>query len=108
MNFNEYQKECKRTRGEDFEEPLNTAVLALGISGEAGEIADYIKKTIAQGHPFDVELLVLECGDCLWYISQLLDIHGIDLETAAIKNVEKLRKRFPVGFRVADSINRKD
>ena len=45
MNLNEYQQKASRTAGKRFATPeLELAVWALGIAGESGEVADYIKK----------------------------------------------------------------
>lgn len=56
----------------------------------------------------DVDTLVGELGDLLWYITLAADAIGVPLEEIAQRNVEKLRRRYPDGFSVEDSINRED
>lgn len=80
----------------------------LGLCGETGEVSDHIKKHVFQGHELNKDKLVNELGDVCWYIAILAKSLNVDLETVMEKNVEKLKKRYPDGFKVMDSINRKD
>lgn len=82
--------------------------LALGLAGEAGEVADYIKKVVAHGHPLDSEKLAQELGDVLWYLVVTADALGFSLDEIASQNITKLRKRYPQGFHHQASIERKD
>ena len=84
------------------------ANFALGLTGEAGEVADIIKKHIFHGHAIDMDDLVKELGDVLWYVSQLADVLEVDLSEVASQNIDKLKKRYPDGFSEQDSQNRKD
>lgn len=84
------------------------AVLALGLAGEAGEVADYLKKVVGHGHPLDVGKAEKEIGDVLWYAAVLAHALGLPLSRVAAANVEKLRARYPDGFRVEASVNRKE
>jgi NTP pyrophosphatase (non-canonical NTP hydrolase) len=79
---------------------------ALGLSGEAGEFNDLLKKHYFQGHPLDREHLAKELGDILWYIAIAADAIGYDLETIAYMNVRKLQVRYPNGFEADRSLNR--
>ena len=108
MNFNEYQKAAMRTLGgiNDARDMLNLG--ALGISGEAGEVTDYIKKVLFHGHELDREKVAKELGDVLWYIALFSEALGIDMDTIAGMNVEKLRKRYPEGFSSMASLERKE
>lgn len=108
MNFNEYQKAAMRTLGgiSDTRDMMNLG--ALGISGEAGEVTDYIKKILFHGHELDPEKLAKELGDVLWYIALLSETIGMDMETIAGMNVEKLRKRYPEGFSSSASLEREE
>jgi NTP pyrophosphatase (non-canonical NTP hydrolase) len=106
MNFKEYQEEIKRTAG-DMEELNKCLTLgAMGISGEAGEVTDYIKKVIYHSHELSKEKLAEELGDVLWYIGYLTESIGYSLEEIAELNKNKLRKRYPNGFEQERSINR--
>lgn len=79
---------------------------ALGLAGEAGEVADALKKAVFHEHGVDRDMIVKELGDALWYIAFLSSALGSSLEEVAAKNVEKLRKRYPDGFSYERSINR--
>lgn len=110
MTFDEYMEAARRTMkrapGEEIDDNLHLAVMALGLAGEAGEVADMVKKLIGHGHHFDHDALVKELGDVLWYVAAVADCYGLSLETIAHANVEKLRKRYPDGFTHAASRER--
>lgn len=110
MNLNEYQQAALRTAqvGADLLEPIDTAGDALGIAGEAGEVADLIKKHIRHGHPLDKDKVAKELGDVLWYVAVLAHRIGWSLDGVAQANVEKLRKRYPEGFSAERSLNREE
>lgn len=69
----------------------------LGLCGEAGEVADKVKKVIRdRGGSFSpevIEALKLELGDVLWYVAQLSTELGLDLADVATANLEKLASR---------------
>ena len=110
MSLNEYKKEDMRTESgvstaNDENLILNSA---MGLNGEAGEVIDILKKYMFQGHELDKEHLAKECGDVLWYIAILAKGLGYGLDEIAQMNVDKLRKRYPDGFSVEKSLNRKE
>lgn len=105
MRMNEYQELASRTAKEDPEEVIN---YGLGVSGEAGEVADMIKKRRFQGHTFSKEEICKELGDVLWYVSQLARMHGLTMDQVATANIIKLQKRYPEGFSEERSVNRND
>jgi len=69
----------------------------LGLTGEAGEVADKVKKVIRDRQGvFDVETreaIKLELGDVLWYVAQLASEMGYDLNDVAEANLQKLSSR---------------
>ena len=69
----------------------------LGLTGEAGEVANKVKKIIRDGSDSKDEKLVSEIkseiGDCLWYIAVLASDFDIKLSDIASANLEKLEKR---------------
>lgn len=104
--LNGYQGDAQRTAAP--KESLSAiAVSTLGLAGEAGEVAELIKKHIGHGHPLDRLKLCKELGDVLWYVADLAARFQLTLEEVALTNVEKLRSRYPEGFSQQASINRK-
>jgi NTP pyrophosphatase (non-canonical NTP hydrolase) len=71
---------------------------ALGITGEAGEVADLLKKQLFHGKAENADALCEELGDVLWYVANLARLHGLSLSEVAAFNLRKLRKRYPDGF----------
>ena len=106
MTMNEYQKAALRTAKPHIDLYAKLQEGALGLCGEAGEVADYIKKAIYQGHVMKTDRLVEEIGDVLWYAALLADAAGVGLDEVAQANVDKLWKRFPEGFDSQRSVNR--
>lgn len=106
MNMNEYQKAALRTAKPHMDVYAQLQEGALGLCGEAGEVADYIKKATYQGHVMKTGRLVEEIGDVLWYAALLADAAGVGLDEVAQANVDKLWKRFPEGFDSDRSVNR--
>ncbi len=108
MDFDEYQALAMRTKG--FARPgiaLDGLHLASnGLSGEAGEFLDYMKKVIWHDKPFSAIYAAEELGDILWYLALASTELGISLEEIAEKNIEKLKKRYPQGFSYKASNNR--
>jgi NTP pyrophosphatase (non-canonical NTP hydrolase) len=81
---------------------------ALGLAGEAGEIADHVKKVVFHGHKLDVEYLLKECGDEFWYLAYAAHALKVKLSKIPGMNIEKLKKRYPEGFDENRSINREE
>jgi len=109
MTLNRYQEEALRTATVNAKKPLEPLELArdaLGVAGEAGEVADLVKKHVGHGHPLDPDKVKKELGDVLWYVAVLAERCGFSLEDVARANVEKLRKRYPKGFDPERSKNR--
>jgi NTP pyrophosphatase (non-canonical NTP hydrolase) len=103
MNLNEYQELASRTANEHDKELAN---YGLGITGEAGEVADIIKKHMFHGHDLDKQELLKELGDVLWYVSNIARISGLPFELVAQTNINKLKRRYPEGFSTERSVNR--
>ena len=104
MDFNQYQKKSRITatyedQGNNFTYPL------LGLVGEAGEVADKVKKHMRDDgkyHPSELTdeqkfELAKEIGDVLWYVAQLSTELGYDLEKIAEINIEKTHSRMERG-----------
>jgi NTP pyrophosphatase (non-canonical NTP hydrolase) len=83
---------------------------ALGMSAEAGEFTEVIKKIILQGKPYNednVFHLKRELGDICWYLAQACMALDVTFEEVLQLNYEKLSARYPEGtFDVYSSENR--
>jgi NTP pyrophosphatase (non-canonical NTP hydrolase) len=75
----------------------NIVYPTLGLAGEAGEVAEKVKKLIRDdaGVLSDERRAALagELGDVLWYVAQVATEAGLELEAIGIANLEKLRSR---------------
>lgn len=109
MDFKEYQEKSRKTAlypdlGNNFVYPT------LGLSGEAGEVAEKIKKVIRDkgGVVDDVtrEEIKKELGDVLWYVAQISSELKISLDEVAQFNIEKLQSRMERNMIHGDGDNR--
>jgi len=94
MNFNEYQEMAKTTAIYDKKHQI--LYPALGLAGEAGEVANKVKKLIRDGYETNKdyrEALSHEIGDVLWYCAVLADDIGFKLADIANNNLIKLKDR---------------
>lgn len=103
MNPNEYQQAAARTLidGPDFDiTPREIMIIwnAVGLAGEAGEIADLVKKGIFHQHGLVTAKVQEELGDLMWYVAALCTKLDISLETVMRDNIAKLEKRYPSGY----------
>lgn len=108
MDFEQYRRHVLRTVRQELTERDRLLSGALGLCGEAGEVAEQLKKHLFHGHAMDSAQLSNELGDVLWYWVFLCDTLGLSIEEVVAGNVEKLRRRYPEGFSTEQSINRSD
>jgi NTP pyrophosphatase (non-canonical NTP hydrolase) len=96
VDLTEYQQLSRRTAtypqaGENLTYP------ALGLCGEAGEVAEKVKKAIRDDGgvltPERREAVAAELGDVLWYLAQVATEAGLDLDALAAANLAKLLSR---------------
>ncbi len=96
MELNEFQKRARRTAlypncGQ------NPIYPTLGLVGEAGEVAEKVKKVLRDKNGlFDkktIEEIKLELGDVLWYLAQLSSEFELTLNDVAQANLDKLASR---------------
>ncbi|MBI5731884.1 MAG: nucleoside triphosphate pyrophosphohydrolase family protein [Candidatus Magasanikbacteria bacterium] len=96
MTFQEYQKLSRRTALYP-QKGLNFVYPTLGLTGEAGEVAEKIKKILRdkEGKIDDAskEEIKKELGDVLWYLAQLSTDLGLSLDEVAQTNLTKLFDR---------------
>ena len=96
MDLNQYQDKSRATAR--YPNVGNNPIYpTLGLSGEAGEVADKVKKVLRDKNGvFDCdekEQIKMELGDVLWYIAQLSTELGLELNDVAESNLEKLSSR---------------
>lgn len=110
MNFHEYRQSRRRTMSGELVEKEAITNATFGLAGEAGEIADLIKKMFFHGKDINETRakLLLEFGDLLFYLDWLSDLAGFTLEEIAIANKIKLERRFPNGWNPEDAAAKRD
>lgn len=95
QSFDDYQKQALSTAV--FPEEYVILYPALGLNGEAGEVAELVKKMIRDDEGILSEerrtRLVGEAGDVLWYLAVLCANAGISLTDVALNNLLKLSIR---------------
>jgi NTP pyrophosphatase (non-canonical NTP hydrolase) len=95
VELSEYQRLARRTAQYPREAWLTYP--ALGLAGEAGEVAEHAKKAIRDdgGVLSDERRTAMskELGDVLWYVAQLASELGLELDEIAQANLEKLLSR---------------
>ena len=112
-HFNDYAEETDRTAIYPDANEGNFEALAyvgLGLSGEAGEIANQIKKIIRDDDgevtPERLAYITKEIGDVLWYTARLCRELELDMDEIAENNIEKLLNRQKRGVLQGSGDNR--
>jgi NTP pyrophosphatase (non-canonical NTP hydrolase) len=109
MNLNDYQAAALQTavypnQGANFAYP------ALGLAGEAGEVADKLKKVIRDNDGVLTDqvrdAVAKELGDTMWYLAVLANEMDYDLATIAQINIDKLNSRKERGVLSGSGDNR--
>jgi NTP pyrophosphatase (non-canonical NTP hydrolase) len=115
MKPEEFAKEvdCREAKSYDtLRERLGTDAMlrllhsSLGITTEAGELADAIKKHVIYGSAVDEDNIVEELGDLLWYVTLACNTVGVTLEEVMEANTRKLRARYGAVFAEEKAVNR--
>jgi len=95
VELSEYQRLSRRTA--EYPRGAWLAYPALGLAGEAGEVAEHAKKAIRDdGGSVSEErrgAIAKELGDVLWYLAQLASELDLDLDEVAQLNLDKLLSR---------------
>lgn len=95
MDISEYQRLSRRTA--EYPRAAWLAYPALGLAGEAGEVAEHAKKAIRDDAGQVSEerraAMAKELGDVLWYVAQLASELKLDLDEIAQANLDKLLSR---------------
>ncbi|CBW26318.1 conserved hypothetical protein [Halobacteriovorax marinus SJ] len=115
MNTQEYVKLAIKTESTDFES-MNTRLqddglkrllhAGIGLSTEAGEFLDALKKHIFYGKELDRVNLAEEMGDLFWYLAIVADELGVNMDDVMERNIEKLKARYGEKFSEEKAENR--
>lgn len=106
MNFKEYQTRANATA--IYDSKFSILYPTLGLAGEAGEVADKVKKIIRDNKSLVNERVEIakELGDVLWYLAAVSRDIGVTLEDVAQMNIEKLESRKERGTLQGNGDNR--
>ena len=109
MTLNEYQQKALETAV--YPEQFRIIYPALGITGEAGEVSDKVKKIIRDNNANfnDMEkrqAIAMEAGDVLWYVATLAHDLGYTLDEIGEMNYAKLKSRQQRGLLGGSGDNR--
>lgn len=108
FDWNEYNKVAAST--DRYPNDCKPWVYALGLTGEAGEVAEKIKKVYRDKNGVfkseDREEIAKELGDVLWYLTRLGATLGVALESIAATNANKLLDRAKRGALGGNGDNR--
>ena len=100
MDFKTYQEQARLT-AQYPNLGSNIIYPTLGLVGEAGEVAEKVKKVIRDKNGIfddeEKEGIKKELGDVLWYLSNLCIEFNFTLDEVALQNLEKLRIRAEKG-----------
>jgi NTP pyrophosphatase (non-canonical NTP hydrolase) len=96
MDLDDYQRAAMRT-ARDKDAPDEFVHLVLGLVGEAGEVAEKVKKLVRDKNSdlahLDRDDMAAELGDVLWYAAVLANFLDLSLNDVAQRNVDKLADR---------------
>lgn len=95
----EYQAFCKRGILQPTIDTGKILIFGLGLTGEAGEVADIIKKIYGHGKAVDIDHIKEELGDVLWYVTNLCSAFDMKLEDVMKYNMQKLQARYPEDYK---------
>lgn len=107
MTFNEYQNAAARTINPLLTPREQEQHSLFGMSGEVGELHSIYQKGF-QGHLFDVEHVKKEVGDILWMLAEYCTANSWSMDDIAQMNIDKLKRRYPIGFESERSVDRKE
>ena len=110
-NYEAYGSDGEYMHGPNINVPL-LMTGSIGLSAEAGELIEIVKKMLFQGKPLTEENLFhmkRELGDIMWYWISTCRALQLDPNEVIAENVRKLEARYPGGkFDVYSSENRKE
>jgi NTP pyrophosphatase (non-canonical NTP hydrolase) len=106
MDIQEHTKGVMRSVKRLRELGLDNLHMILGITTEAGELADVFKKFLAYNKEIDWVNIQEEIGDILFYIFAFCSMNNLDFEKICEANLSKLRIRYPEKYTDSNANNR--
>jgi NTP pyrophosphatase (non-canonical NTP hydrolase) len=103
-----YQMQAMRTAAELENKDADMLHAAMGIASEGGELLGAFKSAFAYGKELDLQNVIEEMGDLMWFIALMCHSMGITMDYVAVRNIEKLYARYPEKFTQEDAIARAD
>ena len=107
MRANDYQMLASRTINEKLYLDEMEIHAILGMASEVGELQGLYQKEY-QGHEFDEAHAKKELADLLWFIAEYCTAMEWCMEEVMQENIDKLKERYPEGFKAEQSLNRKE
>ena len=110
-----YKKEALRTEQYDMEmikkrlldeDTIRLLHSAIGLSTEANEFLDMLKKHIYYGKKLDLPNVKEEIGDVFWYTAVAIDVLKTTFDEIMSVNIKKLKVRYPEKFTKENALNR--
>lgn len=107
-NVDEYERLARRTAKDTGSDSMNLIHAAMGLSSDAGEFVDAIKKHVVYGKPLDYDNAIEELGDVLWFISLACKTLNTTMAQVMAANINKLSVRYPDKYSDEAAIDRAD
>lgn len=103
----------KKKAGEDILagltlEKCDAIHMAVGVSSDAGELLDAVKRWVIYGKPIDMDNVIEELGDVEFFMEGLRQRLGVSREVVLAANMAKLDKRYKEGYTDAEAAARAD
>ena len=111
MIGSKYQELAMVTKNHEASEKLSERLHSMKYDVNkdyGGEFIDMVKKWIFHDKEFNIEHAKKELGDVCWYIAMICDGFGWNLDEIMEMNIKKLRERYPQGFDIYMSNNRRE
>lgn len=108
MTVAEYQEHAMRTAKDMGSQKMDMIHAAMGLSSDAGEFVDAVKKHAIYGKELDWNNYVEELGDCLWFIALACHVGHLDMSEVMARNISKLALRYPEKYTDETAIARAD
>ena len=98
VTFDDYQSAAARTMNPRLADNERLLDAAAGAAEEAGEVLAHVRKYLFQDRALEKEQLAEELGDVLWCVAATATAAGLSLEDIAMRNTQKLARRWPNGM----------